>query len=97
MSQNRISVLMKLLEEPEEIQQLLTKPLAGVPDRNASKVITAYHVELVRPVKLSDSDRITVLQKAAKEGLTAAQTRDVAEAFKGAALVTELWVLTGRP
>jgi ParB family chromosome partitioning protein len=82
MIQQTANRLLKLLEEPEEVQQMLTRPIGNHTRRVNSGSITAKHVELIRGAKLSESDRIAVLNKAAREGLTAAQTREVADAFK---------------
>jgi hypothetical protein len=94
MSHQRASELLNLLKQSEVVQQLLTRKRKSCRDPAGRGSITAYHVDLVSREKLPEEQHIAVLKKAAEEGLTAAQTRDVADAFKrverGAIVVTEL-------
>jgi ParB/RepB/Spo0J family partition protein len=78
--------LLRLLEEPAEIvNQIRMSNIHDVNILDESHInspITEFHVRAIRDVGLSDEDKIAVLNKAAREGLTAAQTRNVALAFK---------------
>lgn len=74
--------LLALLEEPKEIQQMLTQPPAGVSRGHTSGTITAKHVEQVRAEKLPQEQHIAILKKAAEEGLTASQARVEARILK---------------
>ncbi len=79
MSQGQASRLLALIKEPEPIKQILRE--------NNSQGITERHVREVRAVisdKADEPVKIAVIEKAAAEGLTAAQTRQVAEAVKAA-------------
>lgn len=78
MSRGQVSRLLSLLDESEEVQQLLVTP-AGVTIGDTSGAITERHVREARRSGLSETDRVTVLRKAAREGLTAAQTREGAD------------------
>jgi ParB/RepB/Spo0J family partition protein len=63
--------LLALLEEPGEIQD----ELEGVTDGNLSE----YHVRQVREAGTTPEERVAIIEKAAKEVLTADQTRRIAE------------------
>ncbi len=75
MSQDTVSDLIALLKQPEEIQEMM---------RHDDAIVTPYHVKEVRRALDSPADKIAVLQKVTDEGLTAAQTRKVAESVAAA-------------
>ena len=56
----------------EEVQELLTQKKRFPPGETP---ITERHVRATRYAELQDEDKVTVLKKAATEGLTATQTR----------------------
>lgn len=80
MNNMRVSSYLSLLDEPEEIQRLLESH----PSDEATSQVTAKHIHETRRVLDSPAEKIAVLQKAADEGLTAAQTRKVAESVAAA-------------
>jgi ParB family transcriptional regulator, chromosome partitioning protein len=80
-SQSRIAQMLALLYEPEEIQAIITKGYGN--DHNVDG-IKEDHVRKVRETGINAQDKTEVLKKAAREGLTSAQTRKVAEAVKAA-------------
>lgn len=94
MDQRRISEMLLLLNEPEEIQQIVAQvskvyrhavdsdplaPLSHAGDKIAQ--LGEHHVRMARQAGLSAADRVKVINKAAEEGLTAKQTRHVADAL----------------
>lgn len=82
MSARHIRNLLALLDEPEEVQQLMTEPAQegnGVP---FLKPVTEFHIRAVRSEQLPPEQHIEVLQKAAKEGLTAQPARVEARIIK---------------
>jgi len=85
-SNRHISGILALLNEPEEIQQMITKDdrTGMVDDSDHNVVITEWHVRNARQSGLEGQDKTDVLKKASSEGLTAAQTRRVADAVKEA-------------
>lgn len=68
---------LSLRNEPEEIKNLMD-------DGRLSSGITQTHIRETREVIKDEPTKIAVLQKAADEGLTAAQTRKVAESVAAA-------------
>lgn len=82
MGNHQVSMLLALLNEAKEVQELVVN-VAGneIPEGK----ITESHVRAVRQVlENSISDRTPIINKAAHEGLTVAQTRQVAEDVKEA-------------
>ena len=79
MSYSLISRLLLLLEEPKEIQERLIDG-DGVTRCNTS--VSMRHVTEAREAGLSDNDKVDVIRKVEREGLTAKQTRQVADAVK---------------
>lgn len=82
MSQSQVVKLLKLLEEPIEVQQLLTEPTTTYSNGITPKILTESHVRAVRAEHLPKEQHIQVLQKAAEEGLTAQQAREEAQDLK---------------
>lgn len=80
-SPNRVGEMLFLLDEPVEVQRKVRKGKGG---RGESDGITEYHIRAVRRSGLQDEDRTAVIKKAASEGLTASQTRKIAESVKAA-------------
>ena len=77
MSHEHASRLLLLLNEPEEIQG----KLAGLHGNGCGTVphlVTERHVSMARQSGLSDNDKVDVIRKVEREGLTAKQTRYVA-------------------
>jgi ParB family chromosome partitioning protein len=81
-----ISRYMALLRENIKIQKLVTRfePGGVSTDRTAKGKVTVSHVDQVRESGLDRTYRAAIIEKAAKEGLTAEQTRRVAESIKSA-------------
>src|SRR3990167_1994482 len=75
-----INRYLSLVAQPEAIKELLR------PGRQSSDnaPITIKHVIETKEVLQNDADKIAVLEKAASEGLTAQQTRRVAQSIKQA-------------
>jgi hypothetical protein len=66
---------LQLVHEPEVIQDMLKVSELGDPP-----AISEYHVRMSRTGNLSDEERVSVLHKAAREGLTGTQIMKVATA-----------------
>lgn len=81
MSHERVSHLLALLDEPESVQAFLASSGA---ENQATSAISERHIHEARRVLTSPTEKIAVLQKAADEGLTAAQMRKVAESVAAA-------------
>jgi ParB/RepB/Spo0J family partition protein len=81
-----ISRYMALLRENVKIQKLVTRHEPGGPsaERTAKGKVTVSHVDRVRESGLESDYRAAIIEKAAKEGLTAEETRRVAESVKSA-------------
>jgi ParB family chromosome partitioning protein len=81
-----ISRYMGLLRENIKVQKLVTRfEPGGVSTERATKgKVTVSHVDQVRESGLESEYRSAIIEKAAKEGLTAEQTRRVAESIKSA-------------
>jgi len=81
-----ISRYMALLRENIRIQKMVTRfePGGVSADRPAKGKVTVSHVDQVRESGLDQTYRAAIIEKAAKEGLTAEQTRRVAESVKSA-------------
>lgn len=75
MSIGQVSKILSLLDQPEEIQHMVKSDSDG---------ITPYHVLETKTVLEDPALKTAVLQKAASEGLTAQQTRRVAESVAAA-------------
>ena len=75
MGEGYVSRLLALLEEPEPIQQKLASD---------AQRITERHVRAARESGLGPITRVGIIEKAAKEGLTTAQTRRIAESVAAA-------------
>ncbi|MGD0575519.1 MAG: ParB/RepB/Spo0J family partition protein [Anaerolineales bacterium] len=82
MGESSIQHYMALLTESPQIQKMIVRgaDVVGAP----KGTVTEHHIRLVRQSGLPQSDREAVIKKAAKEGLTADQTRRVAETVKAA-------------
>jgi ParB family chromosome partitioning protein len=70
---------LQLVKEPEPIQDMLKISELGDPP-----AISEYHVRMSRSGKLNDEERVRVLHKAVREGLTGTQIMHVAEAVDNA-------------
>ncbi|KKK64313.1 hypothetical protein LCGC14_2985470, partial [marine sediment metagenome] len=70
---------LQLIKEPEVIQDMLK-----VSELGDSPVISEYHVRMSRTGNLSDEERVSVLHKAAREGLTGTQIMKVTTAVEAA-------------
>jgi ParB family chromosome partitioning protein len=87
MPEKTISNYMLLLQESPRVQKLIER---GAPSGHgggqfASKgKVTPAHVREVRESGVSETERVEIIEKAAKEGLTADQTRRIAETMKAA-------------
>lgn len=82
-----ISRTMSLLRETPHVQSLVARGETGGKSggtRVTSGQVTPFHVEVTRAVGIEANDRQQVLEKAASEGLTAVQTRRLAETIKAA-------------
>ncbi len=82
-----ISKSMALLNESNRVQSLVQEGLPGGHGGGTfapTGKVTPTHVEVVRESGLDSDYREDVIEKAAKEGLTAEQTRRVAETVKAA-------------
>jgi hypothetical protein len=66
---------LQLIKEPEVIQDMLKVSELGDPP-----AISEYHVRMSRTGNLSDEERVRVLHKAVREGLTGLQIAQVTEA-----------------
>lgn len=84
MPRQTISATMALLREPKSIQDIIVKGgKTGTRGIELGK-ITREHVTEVRESGLGEDERVQVLDKASKEGLTSAQARRVADTVKAA-------------
>jgi ParB-like chromosome segregation protein Spo0J len=82
---DQVKRMLALLNEPDDIQNMVTRAdRASQFDKENQDAITEFHVRQVRETGVSDGDKTEVLKKAAREGLTSAQTRKIAEAVKEA-------------
>jgi ParB family chromosome partitioning protein len=81
-----ISRYMALLRENIKTQKLVTRSESGGPgeERTPKGKVTVSHVDQVRESGLESDYRTAIIEKAAKEGLTAEETRRVAESVKSA-------------
>lgn len=81
-----ISRYMALLRENVKIQKLVTRfePGGTSEERKPKGKVTISHVDRVRESGLDPDYRTAIIEKAAKEGLTAEETRRVAESVKSA-------------
>lgn len=77
-NQSTIKETLALLNEPESIQTRLED------NNRRPSAISLKHVAVVRGSGLPNLDKVAVINKAAEEGLTAKQTRHVADALKQA-------------
>jgi len=82
MGAEHVRRLLALLEEPEEVQQLMAEPSQKRARGPFSKPITERHIRAVRRIDLPKEQHIQVLQKAAKEGLTAREAEVEARILK---------------
>lgn len=73
-----VSEYLALLQEPEEIQEMVTRATAGRLQEEGK--IPYRHVTAVREAGLPAEERVEVLKKVAREGLTRRQARAVADA-----------------
>lgn len=74
MSVARVGQLFALLDRPDEVRKMLRREVDQV------YPIGEWHVREVRRAELNNEEETRVLRKTAQEGLTAKQTRQVAEA-----------------
>lgn len=82
MNGRTIRTMLALLNEPEEIQQLITNASSG--GELPEGTISPSHVRLVQNMDLDPGSKSRVLHKAAAEGLSRDQTRRVAESIAAA-------------
>ncbi len=82
--------LLALLEEPGEIQDKLEGVASGNP-------LTEGHVRQARAAGATPEERVSIIEKAAEEELTATQTRRVAEAVVAAATPRRKQYLIDQP
>jgi ParB/RepB/Spo0J family partition protein len=75
MNNMTVSRLLSLLEEPPEIQSMLSQP-------RVDNELSYRHINEVSKTIENDDDKIGILQKAANEGMTREHTLKVAEAVK---------------
>jgi ParB/RepB/Spo0J family partition protein len=81
-----ISRYMALMRENVKVQRLVTRidPGGDTSDRKTKGKVTVSHIDQVRESGLDAPYRTAIIEKAAKEGLSAEQTRKVAETLKSA-------------
>lgn len=77
MPRKSAAVLLKLLEQPSDVQDMVGIDMGGRGEKRKTKPLTMEHVQRSNVTKGYQDD---VLRKAAREGLTAKQTHAVAKA-----------------